>query len=78
MKNITITVDEDVAKWAKVYAAQQDTSLSRLVGEMLRERMRRESGYAEAMAEYLAEEGVPLGGAPYPSREELHERDGLR
>lgn len=40
MKNITITLDEETATWARVYAAQRNMSLSRYVGEVLRERMR--------------------------------------
>ena len=42
LRNITITVDEDVARWARIEAAREDTSVSRLVGEMLRERMAEE------------------------------------
>ena len=33
MKNVTITLDEEVARWARVMAAEQNTSVSRLVGE---------------------------------------------
>ena len=42
LKNITITVDEDAARWARIEAAKEDTSVSRLVGEMLRQRMTKE------------------------------------
>jgi hypothetical protein len=35
MKNITITLDEETAAWARVYAAQRNMSLSRYVGEVL-------------------------------------------
>ena len=38
MKNVTITLDEEVVVWAKICAAKQETSLSRLVGEMLKEK----------------------------------------
>ena len=44
MKSITITVDEEVARWARVWAAQQNTSVSRLVGELLRQRERAMTG----------------------------------
>jgi hypothetical protein len=37
MKNVTITLDEKVARWARIRAAEEETSLSRLVGEMLRD-----------------------------------------
>ena len=35
MKNITITLDEDVARWAKIHAAKQEKSLRRVNGRIL-------------------------------------------
>jgi plasmid stability protein len=49
MKNVTITLDEDVARWARVWAARHDTSVSRISGELLQEHMRQEEGYEAAM-----------------------------
>lgn len=75
MKNVTITLDEEVARWAKVWAAQHDTSVSRMLGEMLRERMAGERAYETAMKRYLRREVTALKGpGRYPSREQLHER----
>ena len=45
MKNVTITLDEDVVYWARVRAAQDNTSVSRLVGELLRQKMLDEENY---------------------------------
>jgi plasmid stability protein len=75
MKNVTITLDEEVARWARIRAAEQNTSVSRLVGEMLKEKMQAEEAYLLAMEQYLAEEPrlMKEAGATYPSREELHE-----
>ena len=39
MKNVTITLDEKTAAWVRVYTARHDTSVSRIVGEMLNQRM---------------------------------------
>ena len=39
MKNVTITLDEKVARWARIRAAELNTSVSRLLGGML-ERLR--------------------------------------
>ncbi len=80
MKNITITVDDEVALWARIWAARQSTSVSKLVGSMLAERMREESGYEVAMQRFLNKKPVRLRRSkkPYPSREALHERDRLR
>ena len=55
MKNITITLDEEVARWARIRAAEEDTSLSRLVGQLLREKMLDEGNYATSMKNYLAQ-----------------------
>lgn len=75
MKNMTITVDEDVLRWAKVRAAQQDTSVSRLVGEMLQERMREDNAYEQAMQAYLSTPPRRLSETgEYPAREALYDR----
>lgn len=39
LRNITITLEEEVARWARIEAATRDTSVSRLVAEILKERM---------------------------------------
>jgi len=76
MKNVTITLDEKVAAWARIRAAERETSVSRLVGEMLKERMLEEESYQASMQHYLSQSPRLLKepGAKYPSREELHER----
>jgi hypothetical protein len=76
MKNVTITLKEEVARWARIKAAESNTSVSRLVGEMLREKMQEEEDYRLAMEQYLAQSSQPLkkGSQRYPRREELHER----
>jgi hypothetical protein len=54
-------------------------SVSRLIGQLLREQMRAQATYEEAMRRYLARAPTVLkdtGG--YPGREELHDRAGLR
>jgi hypothetical protein len=70
MKNVTITLDETVARWARIRAAERDTSLSRLVGELLRDHMHEEQRYEEAMREYLARPPRRLrkAGTGYPRR----------
>lgn len=75
MRNLTITLEEQVLRWVRVRAARMDTSVSRWVGELLRERMEEEEGYEAAMKRFLARRPVVLkrsGG--YPSRDEVHER----
>jgi len=80
MKNVTITLDEKTAMWARIYAAEHHTSVSRMVGEMLAQRMQELSEYDHAMRSWLAKPPVRLGraGKVYPNREELHDRARLR
>jgi hypothetical protein len=78
LKNITITVEEEVARWARIEAAKEDTSVSRLVGEMLRERMEKEENYEKAMKRALARPAFLKTDGNYMTREEAHERTRLR
>jgi hypothetical protein len=80
MKNVTITLDEEVARWARIRAAERDTSLSRLVGKLLREKMLDEGNYQTSMQHYLTQSPSVLKkqGGKYPDREVLHDRQGLR
>jgi hypothetical protein len=39
LRNVTVTLEEEVAQWARIEAARLDTSVSRLLGELLKERM---------------------------------------
>lgn len=80
MKNVTITLDEETATWARVHAAERNVSLSRFVGELLRQRMRESREYDEAMRQFLARRPIKLKrpGERYPTREELYDRPGLR
>ena len=80
MKNITITLDERTAAWARIYAAQHGKSISRLLGEILQERMREVRDYNDAMRRYLAKKPFKfqwIDGAP-PTRDELYDRANLR
>jgi hypothetical protein len=80
MRNITITLDEETAAWVRVYAAQRSMSVSRLLGEMLRERMQEAREYDEAMRRYLAKKPVRLKRASerYPKRSQLYDRSRVR
>jgi hypothetical protein len=45
---MTITVTEEVARWARRKAADENTSVSKLVGRMLEDEMRRNDDYWKA------------------------------
>jgi hypothetical protein len=76
MKNITIAVSEEVARWARVYAAEHETSISRMLGDTLREKMAADSSYARSMDRFLSKHPVNLRdrGERYPGRDDVHER----
>lgn len=80
MKNVTITLDEKTAAWVRLHAARQDCSVSRIVGEMLREKMRQTREYDEAMRRFLSKPALPMTrrGQRLPSREDINDRAGLR
>ena len=80
MKNVTITLDEETAAWARIYAAKNNVSLSRYVGELLRDRMRESREYEEAMRGFLAQKPVKLKkpGGRYLTRDDANDRARLR
>lgn len=80
MRNVTITLEEQVARWARLEAARQDKSVSRLVGEMLEEKMVRDEGRRAAEEQFFSVRPRALREAEQslPARDELHDRAGLR
>ena len=54
LRNVTVTLEEEVAQWARIEAARRDTSVSRLLGELLKERMSAQNGSSTEAAGRLA------------------------
>jgi hypothetical protein len=79
LKNVTITLDETVARWARLEAARENTSVARFVGELLAERMRGSDAYDAAMERYLLVKPRAISqDRRYPTRADLHDRADLR
>jgi len=78
LRNVTITLDEGTARWARVEAARQGKSVSKYVGELLRGSMLEQEAYGKAMASYMSRSPVQLSRRRYPRREEVYERSRLR
>ncbi len=80
MKNVTVTLDEETARWARMEAARREVSVSRLIRNLLQENMRQNRTYEMAMRDYLARAPYLANetGAPYPSRDEIHDRASFR
>lgn len=82
MRNVTISLDDQTAAFARRLAAEREISVSRLVAELLEEKRRSSDAYQAAMRAYLSRKPPthPLSnpGDRYPTREELYDRPVLR
>jgi hypothetical protein len=63
MKNVTVSMEDSVAEWARLEAARRNTSVSRLLGELLAEKMRLDDAYERAMHEALEFKSFGRSGA---------------
>ena len=74
--NVTIKLDADLLRDARVIAAEEGRSLTALLRERLEAAVRERKAYTRARRRALARlrEGWDLGFAPPKSRDELHER----
>jgi len=74
--NVTLRLDRDLLQEARVLAARQGLSVSRLMSEHLEGPVRKDKDYekAERRALERLEKGYDLGWNPPASRDELHER----
>ncbi len=80
VRNVTITLPDEVALQARIWAAEADTSVSQFLGRILIERMERESGYEQSRSLFLSRGPVILRENPqsYPNRDDLHDRASFR
>ena len=74
--NLTLSLDADLVREAKVLAARRGTSVSRLMSHNLEEMIRQDKAYETARRRALArlETSSDLGWRRPGSRQELHER----
>jgi hypothetical protein len=74
--NVTLKLDAGLLKEARILAAEQGSSLSRMLAEKLEELVRERAGYDRARKRALARlrMGMDLGWTRPGSRDELHER----
>lgn len=76
MRNMTITLSEPAAEWARIEAARRDTSVSKLVGEMIEQKMRKDDEYERARRVYFSVKPRVMSarGDRYPPRDEIYVR----
>jgi hypothetical protein len=74
-QNITIAIEQDLLRKARVLAAERGTSVSRLLADELARLVGDAVRYDEARSEALADldRGLKLGGRP-AARDTLHDR----
>lgn len=81
MKKVTIRLDDQTAKRARVQAVKHKISLSRYIRELLRKEVRDADEYEAAYRAWREDRKPwPLKGPPepYPKREELYDRPVFR
>ena len=80
VRNITLTLDKETLREARVLAAQRGLSVSAFLKRELAGLVERQRGYAKARDAALRRlrRGQSLGGGKLASREELHDRARLR
>lgn len=78
LRNITVTLEEGLARWTRIEAARHELSVSRFLATLLEERKQGRDGYDAAMKRALGRKPFLKSNGKYLSREEVHDRDGLR
>lgn len=74
--NVTLRIDADLLREARVLAAMEDSSISALLAARLEQAVRERKGYDQARRSAVARlrSGFDLNWTPPRSRDELHER----
>jgi len=75
-QNITVSVEKELIKKGKILAARRDSSISGMLGDMLKSMVNHDDRYeaAKRHALQVLEEGLHLGGRITWTREDLYER----
>jgi hypothetical protein len=74
-RNVTIRISDDAILWARRQAAEENTSVSRLIGEMLERQMRLSDQYWRAFEHWKSNRPLAgVGAAERLGREAVHER----
>lgn len=74
--NVTLKIEADLLREARVLAAEEHTSLSAMLASRLEQAVRDRKGYQQARRRAVARlrKGFDLHWTPPRSRDELHER----
>ncbi len=75
-QNVTLSIEKELLKKAKLMAAKKETSVTKLLTDQLNKMISEEDEYESSKKRALANlrKGFHLGGQILCRREELHER----
>jgi hypothetical protein len=75
-QNITLSIEKELIKKGKIIAARKDTSVSKMISNLLKDMVYQEDRYEAAMRNALStlKKGCHLGGRISWKREDLYER----
>jgi hypothetical protein len=75
-QNVTVSLSQQTLRKAKILAARQGSSISRLLAQQIETLVGEQEAYeqAERQAVLLLDQGFHLGGLIRASRDEWHER----
>jgi hypothetical protein len=78
-QNITLAIEKEIIRKGKLIAAQNDTSISKMLSDQLKEIIDKEEQYqaAKRKALHTLKKGVHLGGKITWRRENLYERERM-
>jgi hypothetical protein len=74
LKNVTITLPEEVARWARRKAADENSSVSRLIAKMLEREMAESDQYTAAFEAWKGIAPFDIDAATRLSRDDAHAR----
>ena len=75
LKNVTITLPEEAARWARRQAAERNTSVSKFVGQLIEEKMRHTDDYWKAYERFKKIKPIPgFDASKRAKRDELYDR----
>lgn len=78
LRNITVTLEPELAQWARIEAARQEVSMSRFLAQLVKKEREEKDQYAAALKRALGRKAFLKSDGKYLSREEAHDRTGLR
>jgi hypothetical protein len=79
MENVTLSLNDDVSRWAQSRATETGATLIQFLEQFLRDQAQEDEIYKAAMERYLSRSPVRISErGEYPRREEIYDRPLLR